>query len=66
MVEPTQKGPALVAVVVGVNTVTLTVPVFEQERAVTVTVYTPALIEVALPMVGFCNADVNAFGPLHE
>ena len=53
IVDPTQNGPGLLAEVVGVVTITFTVPVAVQPNALTVTVYTPELTAVAAGMFGF-------------
>ena len=55
-----------VAEVVGVLIRTLVVAVLEHPNEVTVTVYTPALVDDADGIFGFCKAEANAFGPLHE
>jgi hypothetical protein len=33
---------------------------------VTVTLYTPLSLLAALAMLGFCNVELNPFGPLHR
>src|SRR5436190_1129623 len=68
IVAPSQYGPPFVAVgVTGVAlTTTLVVPAAEvQPFTVTLTEYVPASAVVALANVGFCNADVKPFGPVH-
>src|SRR5216110_1083441 len=68
IVAPSQYGPSLVAVgVAGVAlTTTLVVPAAEvQPFTVTVTEYVPASAVVALANVGFCNAEVKPFSPVH-
>ena len=66
-VAPAQIGELDPAVVVGNGlTVTLTVEVDEQPFAITVTVYVPVAAVVAAGIVGFCTAEVNPFGPVHE
>ena len=57
----------LAAGVVGmVPMTTFVLPAAEvQPFTVTVTEYVPASAVVALAMVGFCSAEVKAFGPVH-
>jgi hypothetical protein len=55
-----------VAEVVGVLIRTLVVAVLEHPNEVTVTVYTPALADVAEGILGFCKEEAKVFGPLHE
>lgn len=67
IVFPVQTGVLLDAVgVAGVAfTTTAVVPTPEvQPATVTVTLYVPAIATVAAGRVGFCNADVNAAGPV--
>jgi len=46
-------------------TVTLTVPAgLAQPLTVAITLYKPVAAVVALAIVGFCNVDVNPFGPV--
>ena len=46
-------------------TVTLTVPAeLAQPLTVAITLYNPVAAVVALAIVGFCNVDVNPFGPV--
>lgn len=45
---------------------TLVVDVAVHEPTLTVTVYTPPIAVVDPEMEGFCNDEVNPFGPLHE
>src|SRR5205085_260249 len=69
MVCPGQYGPPFDAVgVAGVAlTTTFVVPAAEvQPLTVIVTEYVPASAVVALERVGFCCAEVKAFGPVHE
>jgi hypothetical protein len=47
-------------------TVTDVVAVAVQVPNVTVTVYTPLIAVVEDAMVGFCEVEVNALGPLQE
>jgi hypothetical protein len=68
-VLPVQTGVLLDGAGVAgvVFTTTTVVPVAEvQPFAVTVTLYVPAIAVVADPRVGFCSADANAEGPVHE
>src|SRR6266704_1204973 len=68
MVAPSQYGPPFVALgVAGVAlTTTFVVPAAEvQPFTVTVTEYVPASAIVAFARVGFCNAEVKPFGPVH-
>ena len=63
-----QYGPVFDAVgVAGIGlTTTLVVPAAEvQPLTVSVTEYVPASAVVALARVGFCNAEVKPFGPVH-
>jgi hypothetical protein len=58
-------------VAVGVPGVGLTATVVEPAAlvhplTVSVTLYVPAAANVTLAIVGFCNAEVNPFGPVHE
>ena len=67
MVAPSQYGPPFEALGVpgGALTMTSVVPAAEvQPLAVTVTEYVPLSAVVELGMVGFCNAEVNPFGPV--
>jgi hypothetical protein len=69
IVLPVQTGVLLDAVgVAGVAlTTTAVVPTAEvQPFVVTVTLYVPAIATVAEGRVGFCSADANAEGPVHE
>jgi len=65
-VTPAQYGPNCVKVgVTLVLTVTLTVPAeLVHPLTVAVTLYCPVAAVVALDIVGFCNVDVNPFGPV--
>ena len=68
IVAPVQYGPPLLAVgVAGVAlTTTFVVPAAEaQPLTVMVTEYVPASAVVAFARVGFCCAEVKAFGPVH-
>jgi hypothetical protein len=68
-VDPAQIGELLPAVgAAGVAfTTTLTVPVpLVQPFTVTVSEYVPAIARVAPGRVGFCSAEANAAGPVHE
>lgn len=62
---PSQNGPLLEAVGTGNGfTVTEIVPVpVHPAASVTVAEYVPLAAAVTVAMVGFCNADVNPFGP---
>ena len=69
IVLPLHTGVLLDAVgVVGVAfTTTAVVPTAEVHPVVvTVTLYVPAIAAVAPVRVGFCNAEENAEGPVHE
>ena len=69
MVLPVHTGVLLDAVgVAGVAfTTTAVVPIAEVHPfVVIVTLYVPANATVAPGRVGFCNADANADGPVHE
>jgi hypothetical protein len=69
MVEPAQYGPVLDAVGVAGSAFTTTAVVpaaLVQPATVAVTLYVPAIAVVAPVLVGFCNVDVNALGPVHE
>ena len=69
IVFPVHTGVLLDAVgVVGVAlTTTAVVPKAEVHPfVVTVTLYVPAIANVALGRVGFCTTDANAAGPVHE
>ena len=46
--------------------VTFTVAVAEQVPLLTVTVYVPDAAAVIFAIEGFCEVDVNPFGPVHE
>ena len=46
--------------------VTLVVAVLVQPLVVTVNVYTPWLSTVELVIIGFCEVDINPFGPVQE
>ena len=46
--------------------VTFTVAVAEQIPLLTVTVYVPDAAAETLAIEGFCEVDVNPFGPVHE
>lgn len=68
-VLPTHTGELLdnVGAEGGVFTSTLTVPaLLVQPFTVTVNEYVPASATVALAILGFCNAELNPFGPVHE
>jgi hypothetical protein len=65
--DPWQTGPVLEAIGgfgVGLM-VTTTVPGTLAQPLNAVTVYVPAAAAVAPGIVGFCNVEVNPFGPLH-
>ena len=48
-------------------TVTLVVPAEELQLLImAVTEYVPDIAAVELAMVGFCEVEVNPFGPVHE
>jgi hypothetical protein len=69
IVCPAQYGPPFAAV--GVAGIVLTTTFVEpaadvQPLTVTVTEYVPASAVVAFVLVGFCDDDVNPFGPVHE
>jgi hypothetical protein len=69
IVPPAQYGPVFDAAgVAGIAlTTTLVEPAAEvQLLTVTVTEYVPPSAVVAFERVGFCSADVNPFGPVHE
>ena len=58
--------PATGGVGVGL-TVTVTLPAaLEQLFKVAVTKYVPDALVFAFGMVGFCNEELNPFGPVHE
>ena len=65
-VTPEQYGPNCVKVgVTLVLTVTVTDPAtLVQPLTVAVTLYCPAAAVVTFTIVGFCNVDVNPFGPV--
>ncbi len=65
-VSPAQYGPNCVKVgVTLVLTVTVTDPAtLVQPLTVAVTLYAPAAAVVTSAIVGFCNVDVNPFGPV--
>ena len=66
---PTQTGLVPEATgVIGVEfTVAFTVPaILEQPFTVIISEYVPLAALVAPGMLGFCAADENPFGPLHE
>jgi hypothetical protein len=68
IVPPSQYGPLLDAPgVAGIGfTTTLVVPAADvHPLTVTVTEYVPASAVVEFARVGFCNADVKPFGPVH-
>jgi len=68
-VPPAQIGPLLAAVGVAgaALTVAVVVPAADvQPATVTVTEYVPEAAAVAAGMVGFCNVEVKAFGPVQE
>ena len=67
IVAPSQYGPALLAIgVAGVAlTTTFVVPAADAHPlTVIVTEYVPASAVVAFARVGFCNEEVNPFGPV--
>ena len=66
---PTQTGVFELAVgVVGMLfTTTFVLPCrLAQPLTVAITLYGPVAASVGLAIVGFCNADVNPFGPVQE
>jgi hypothetical protein len=68
-VVPVQTGELLdnVGVAGALLIVTTTVPAaLVQPLTVTVNEYVPAAATVTPGIVGFCNAEENAFGPVHE
>lgn len=63
---PSQTGPLVAAAATRFPTLTFVVAVEVQEPIVTVTVYAPELTAPDPGMEGFCDEEVNPFGPLHE
>ena len=64
---PAHTGELLPAVAVGCALIiTFTVAVAEQVPLLTVTVYIPEAAAVTFAIEGFCEVDVNPFGPVHE
>ena len=69
IVAPAQYGPVLDAVGVagrGFTTTVVAPAKLVHPPEVIVTEYVPAIATVAPGLVGFCNADTNAEGPVHE
>ena len=64
---PSQRGELLPAVATGLEfIVTVVVETSEHPPAVTVNVYVPPPAVVMEEMDGFCNEEVNPFGPDQE
>ena len=67
--DPAHTGELLPAVGAAGTAFTTTIVVpgrLVQPAEVTVTLYVPAMAAVAPGRVGFCTADVNDEGPVHE
>lgn len=66
-VDPVQTGELLEALAGGVGfTTTVTVAGELAQPLFTVTVYVPAAASVTLAIEGFCNVELNPFGPVQE
>ena len=67
--DPAQIGlllPAVGADGVGFTATVVVAAELGHPLTVTVTEYVPAIADVAFVIDGFCDDDVNPFGPVHE